>query len=233
VAASSLTGISGLCLDGKKGVEIINHFLTHLETHYAWLVQAALCRRHPNRAELSRLFKETGTVGLAAYGASFIAFADKELTIAITKLILTTLNAEVPGLPEVLGWCVVLRDFVIQTNTLNLLENLMLGFAQSGWRKIKQTCSSSQTEEPPLPVLEDDLELAPLPITQAVHTTPSLGESDTDSDDEETGLLAKERPKPPVQNEEKGSFFRFFQKSPLRHGRAEYLESGPSTCLCM
>ncbi len=192
VGISSLAGISGLCLDGKMGVEILDHFFVHLEKNYAWLPKTLLLKQCPTQGQLIQLAYETNTTALAAYAASYIAFADKQLVISLSELILNILHLNVPGLPLILGWCVALRDFVIQTKTLHMLEDLLLNAGyRSGkylWQRCAAEASASQLEE---------LELHSL----------DASEGEEDDDDEETGLLSRK----PVRQPPQSCFSRFFQ----------------------
>jgi len=218
VGVSSLAGLSGLCLDGKKGVEIIDAFFAHLESHYAWLPHSFLNNVLPSPIQFYQLGYELSTLTLAAYAASFIAFADKELTISLSKSILATLGAEIHLLPHILGWCVVLRDFVIQTKTLHMLEQIILSAAYRGWNKLKQSCCEKRPES------AEEVEATQI----AAYPPPELA-SDQEEDDsgmednEETPLLSQSRFSEYREKEEKTCSHRFF-KSKAKDPQRNYLE---------
>lgn len=206
VGASSLAGMSGLCLDGKKGVEILDHFFDHLEKHYAWLPQGIIHRHPPTRAQLYQFATETSSTALAAYAASFIAFANKELTIELSKTILATLGAEIPLLPFILGWCVLLRDFVIQTNTLRMLEQLIFNVGYRGWESLSRNCSRTQRQAAPLLRQQNPEEVELV---------------DFEEEDEEAALLPANHRSLSPKTEDRFSFVRFFKAKPPQR---DYLE---------
>lgn len=136
VSSSSLAGISGMCLDGKKGVEIIDDFFDHLSRNYL---------RNPAEVLLDQLAQEILAVGASAYAASYIAFADKDLTIMLTQNILVSLGIEFAALPAMLGWCVMLRDFVIQTKTLHMVGKMALNTSLGFFNASSETQAALHT----------------------------------------------------------------------------------------
>lgn len=126
ICLSSLSGISSLCLDGRIGVEILDHFFKHLKKNYAWIPDSLFHCQLPTPLRGLQLLQGAAGLGLALYAASYIAFADKELTFSLSQKILNTLSLSLPVLPSLLGWCIFLRDFVIQTKTYHHLEHLLI-----------------------------------------------------------------------------------------------------------
>lgn len=229
VGASSLAGISSLCLDGKKGVEVLDCFFAYLENHYAWLPDAFIRRRLPTLMQFCQLGTEGCTIGLAAYGASYIAFADRELTIALTREILKTLGVELPLVPEFLGWGMVLKDFIIQTNTLNKLEWLTIHLTQQAWTRLRPAGGEAEAiDMMALPEMEEAKADREAGVELAVQPVEERKGDDEEQDDEETALLTKKQQPKTAGDEKKSCWHRFFKKKP-RHPKQEALEPRQGT----
>ncbi len=207
VGFSLLAGISNFCLDGRSGVKILNHFFAHLENAYAWALNSASHCSPPSRDQCIQLSSEAARFSLAAYAASYIAFADKELTLTLSQNILIQLGLEVPVLPELLGWCVVLMDFVIKTNIFYQLERLLISLAN-------QCLERFQRGQTPVQAALEAVELK------------AIAEMDQETEDEiteETTLLTKNTASPSAQRENSAYWARLFnhQPQPRRQNSSE------------